>query len=61
MRGCGCTWVMYCRGVSMAVVVPRCSTTVGRLSMLRQPDRTDQLFCSGEYCRPLIPCAAHHA
>ena len=56
-RGCGSTWVMYCLGVSVAVVVPRCSTTVGRLSMLRQPDRTNQLFCSGEYCRPLIPCS----
>ena len=61
MRGCGCTWVMYCRGLSVAVVVPRCSTSVGRLSMLRQPDRTNQLFCSGEYCRPLIACAIHHA
>ena len=49
VRGCCCTWVMYCLGLSVAVVVPRCSTTVGRLSMLRQPDRTNQLFCSGEY------------
>ena len=55
-RGQILTWTMYCLGVSGTGSVPKYSTTCGRLSMLEQPDWTNQVPCSWENCSPVMPC-----